>query len=253
MPSGSRERRLYFKYCAKNAMRERGNLLRFVGAFLVLLAIAQAFRHFFETVCFFVGAGVTVPLIAAELLLIFIITAPVFVGLLRMAHKMVSGEHTELSDLFSECRSDRIRNAYEIALICIFDLFAMLGLSFAFGRCIAYAFEGMYAELFSPLACGISTAVIPFTSGIFQKAFVLPAAYFEFADLETALKVSKKNRRGLSFEISAFNVSFIPLVLLSVLTLGIVFFVYLLPLYMLSWQICASYFVGSTDFENYRK
>ena len=252
--SECRDRRLYFKWRAKCAMGERGNLLRFIGATFVMLAVLEAFLYFFETFCFFiVGEDMPAALLIAELVIAFVIIAPIFMGLLRMAHQMSCGRKTELADILWAYNSKRIRDAYLIALRTFAGFCALFCLSFAFGRMVAYATEGIYAEFFSIEALLFTFAVMPFLSGAFTGAFVLPTAYFETDDLEKAIVLSKKNISGQAFEISAFNVSFIPLLLVSMLTFGIMIFVYFLPLYMLASQLCASYFVGCCTPEYYRK
>lgn len=249
----SRDRRLYFKYSAKRAMSERGNLLRFVGATFIMLALIEAVIYLFETVCLFLGAKITGYLLAVELVILFIVSAPLIIGLSRMAYRMSLGENTEIGDILWAYDRLRVRDAYVLAITALADMLVLLVMSFAVGRCIAYAFEGIYAEFFSVPALIWSAIALPFLSGAFTRTFVLPAAYFESGSLTEAFSAAKKTVKGEAFEISAFNVSFMPLLFLSILTLGILFFVYFLPFYMLSAQLCASYFVGCTTPEYYRK
>ncbi|MBQ8207901.1 MAG: hypothetical protein IJZ89_04110 [Clostridia bacterium] len=247
------ERRVYFKWQAKRAMGQRGNLLRFIGATFIMLAVAEAFICLFETVCYFIAEKVTHALLVSELFLLFVIVSPLLLALARMAYRMSLGDKTEIYDIFYYFNRERLRGAYIIA-VCVFgEWLVQFALAFTVGRCIAYAFEGIYARFFSPLSLILAVIVMPFVSGVFTRAFILPAAYFEKEDLNEAFAVSKTSAKGQPREISLFNVSFLPLVLMSVLTLGILFFVYVLPLYMIASQLMASYFVGCNISENYRK
>lgn len=239
-----KERRLFFKWSARRVMSEKGNLLRFIGASLIALAITEAVKFTFETVCTFLDASVSTPLIAAESFLIFIVGAPLFIGLSRMAYLMSVGERTDVSDVLWSFERGNLRSSYIISLVWLVDFFFLFAFSFAMGKGIAYAFEGIYSEFFSPLSLILTALVIPFFSGAFSRMLMLPTAFFESGKVSTSLAISKKTVGGQALEISALNVSFFPALMFSVLSLGISFFVYLLPLYMISSHICASYFTG---------
>ncbi len=243
--SGCKERRLYFKWCAKRAMGEHGNLLRFIGASLIMLAVFEAFVYSYETVCYFIlGPKMSVALLAAELLIGFIVLVPLFMSLARMSHRMAFEMKTELSDILWAFSKDRIRAVYIVAIRSFFGLLGLFCLSFVFGRLVSYAFEGIYVDFFSKTAMYFALALVPVFSGVFSSSLILPTAFFETDDLSEAISVAKKSRAGQALEISAFNVSFVPLFVLSLFTFGIMLFVYFLPFYMIAFQICASYFIG---------
>lgn len=242
--SAMKERRLFFKWSAKRVMSEKGNLLRLIGASLIVLALVEAVKFTFETVCIFLDADMSTPLFAAELFLIFAVGAPLFIGLSRMAYLMSVGEETDISNVLWGFESGNLRSSYIVSLVWLSDFFFLFAFSFALGKGIAYAFEGIYSEFFSPLSLILTALVIPFFSGAFSRMLMLPTAFFESGSVSDALRNSRRTVGGQSREISAFNYSFLPMLMLSVLSLGILFFVYLLPLYMISSHICASYFTG---------
>jgi len=157
---------------------------------------------------------------------------------------MSVGERTDVSDVLWSFERGNLRSSYIISLVWLADFFFLFAFSFAMGKGIAYAFEGIYSEFFSPLSLILTALVIPFFSGAFSRMLMLPTAFFESGKVSTSLAISKKTVGGQALEISAFNVSFFPALMFSVLSLGISFFVYLLPLYMISSHICASYFTG---------
>lgn len=248
-----RDRRIFLKNRAKNILSSRGNLLRLIGAVFIVLTVTEALIYLCVTFCHFFFDQVPVALFAAFAFLLLLAVLPFTLAVSRMAFRMSVSEKTEMKDVLYYFNLSRLRDAYLISFITLGEAFFMFALSFVFGRLIAYAFEGIYADFFSPLALVTSLIIMPFLSGVFTNMFTLPCAYFMSGNSDTAMALSKGTQKGQVAEITVFNLSFIPLLVISAFTLGILFFVYLLPVYMISSHLLASFFIENKYSEINRK
>ena len=234
---------------AKRIMCERGNLLRLIGASFILIAVSDVLIYLFEAVCYFFFDKMPTPLFAAELLVLFFVISPLMAAIARMAFRMCLHETTDISDIMYYFKRERMRDTYFLSLFVLGELLLQFGFSFAFGRLFAYAFEGIHSDLFSPMTMALTFFFMPILSGLFPKTLTVPNAFFRTEKLGEAFSLPAGDSRGQAKEVMLFNISFVPLLLLSLLTLGILFFVYLLPLYMISAQLFASH-LAETNIKN---
>lgn len=253
-----RKRRMFFKWKARRTITENGNLLRFIFASLIMLLICFALLSLVETVCVFIGARVGLYLVLAEWFLLFLAGVPLYFGLLRMAYLMISLKQSDVSDILWAFRGRRLRNAYKISLHCLSVFMVKLSISCALG-CLATWAVGFAPigenGLLSVEALIALALIFPLLFGTFSRTFILPTAFFENENesFGYVLDIAKKSVRRHGGEIFLLKFSFLPLLVLSILSFGILFFIYFLPFYMFTTQLCASYFTGCLTAENYRK
>ena len=75
---------------------------------------------------------------------------------------------------------------------------------------------------------------------------MLPFAFFASDESgKSTLAVSRRAAKHEFFEISLFNLGFVGLLILSLLTFGILFFVYLVPLYLFSSAALANMLINN--------
>ncbi|MBR4296209.1 MAG: hypothetical protein IKT56_05175 [Clostridia bacterium] len=253
-----KERRMFFKWEARRTITENGNLLRFIFSLFIMLLICFALIFFVETVCIFAGARVGIYFIMAEWFLLFLVGAPLYVGLLRMAYLMSSRRPTDIPDMLWAFSGGRLRNVYKVSLNCLSVFAAKISISCVIG-CLALCVAGFSPvrenNLLSVEALTATVLIFPLLSGMFPRSFVLPTAFFENENesFGYVLDIAKKSVRRHGGEIFLLKFSFFPLFVLSILSFGILFFIYFLPFYMFTTQLCASYFTGCVTVENYRK
>ncbi len=217
---------------------ERGNLLRLSCAFLFSLAIVGTAMHIFESVCYFIFSEmIPIYMPAAEMAIILALALPLCMGLFRMAYRMCTFRRTQISDLLYYFGKSRIFDAYRVSISVLGAVLFQIGLASALGWLIAYSMSG-FGNKIIPDETYIFAAIffLP-VSGMLPSIYILPNAFFAGKDAKNALAYSKRSNFLSTKEIVGFNLSFIPLILLSVLSLGILFVVYTVPLYLVSIQL----------------
>lgn len=217
---------------------ERGNLLRMSGAFLLFIAILGTAMHIFEAICYFIFfEKIPLYMLLAETTIILALALPLCMGLSRMAYRMCIFERTEISDLFHYFAKKRIVDAYRISFTVLGGVFAQLAISFALGWVISYSLSGFGNKMIPEEAYILTLMFFLPVSGTLPSIYVLPNAFFKSGDANYSLAYSKSCDRLSPKDIIGFNLSFIPLALLSVLSLGILFVVYTIPFYLVSLQL----------------
>ncbi len=217
---------------------ERGNLLRMSGAFLFSLAIVGTAMHLFESLCYFIfSEEIPFYLFLAEMTIVLLLALPLCMGLSRMAYRMCIFERTEISDLFYYFCKNKIADAYRISFTVLCGVFAQLALAFALGWLIAYAIGGFGNKIIPDETYILTPVFFLPISGMLPSIYVLPNAFFGSEDVASALVFSKNCDLLSPKEIIGFNLSFVLLILLSFLSLGILFIVYTIPLYLVSLQL----------------
>ncbi|MEE0969207.1 MAG: hypothetical protein U0M06_07565 [Clostridia bacterium] len=221
-------------------MGQKGNLLRIFVAFFILFLFSETIVFLFETIYSVSNEKYGKYILTAGLISLFAVSAPIVLGFFRMAYLMSKGKKTEIADVFYYFSKKRLTDAYAFAVTELIYFAILFVFSFAVGRLAAYAFDGLHGEFFSNRAFVFTLFVIPVLSGPFGSSFLLPTAYFETEDISRSLELVRSSAGSYAKEISLFNLSFIPLAVLSYFTFGILFFVYLIPVYSISGQLCAS-------------
>ncbi len=242
--SDFRNRRIYFKNRARHEMYRDGNLFKTVFASLLSVAVTEGAAGVIRVLRLLLRMSESELLIALETAVVILFSVPLAFGFVRMTFKMSSGERTEFSELFFAFGRKNIKSVCKLTLSILPSAALLFVLSFAAGRLAAYAYEGIRAQLFSETALLLTAFFAPFFSGMFGKVFLLPMAFFMTGDISSARLKADRCSKNAALEISAFNASFIPLALLVPLSFGIIFFVYLLPLYMLSYGIFSAYLLA---------
>ena len=236
--SEMRLERRNIKKRASALLGEGGNLLRLLCAFLCSLAIVGTAMHLFESVCYFVFSEmIPIYMMVAEMMMIFALALPLFMGLSRMAYRMCALGRTQIYDLLYYFEKKRIADVYRVSLSVFFAVGVELALSFALGWLIAYAASGFGNKMIPDETYVLTLVFFLPISGMLPSLYILPNAFFGCGDVKKALAYSKRNDILSAKEIIGFNLSFIPLIILSVLSLGILFVVYTIPLYLVSLQL----------------
>ncbi len=235
------ERRLKIKDIKRRTallLGERGNLLRMSGALLCSLAIVGTAIHLFESVSYFIFyEEFPIYMFIAEMILVLSLALPLCMGLSLMAYRMCRYERTEISDLFFYFDKKRIADAYKVSLAVLGGAMVQLALAFALGWLIAYALSGFGNDLIPDETYFLALMFFLFVSGMFPFIYILPNAFFKSENAKDSFSYSLKNNSLSPKEIICFNLSFMSIVLLSVLSFGILFIVYAMPLYLVSEQL----------------
>ena len=249
--SSIQHRRLYFKWSAREDMKAKGNLLLFIAGAFITAFVCVASAYLLQSAVLLFDSDPSSALMAAVYFIVFLVTAPVFWGLFRMACLMSKGEKAHISDvLWCFDGFPRLRRVYALSIALMAGFCLIVCLSLVLSSTLVGALVG--APL-TEMTADQTIAVVAFAYvlifvllALSPRLVVLPALFFDGDDvsLSEAAALAKKAMRGRRREIVAFNFSFLPLVLLSILSLGILFFVYLLPLYMIAAHKYASYFAG---------
>ncbi len=226
------------KRCAALLLGERGNLLRLSGAFLCSLAMVGTAMHLFESVCYFIFAEeMPLYLFFIEIVLIIMLALPLCMGLSRMAYRMCCYKNTEISELFCFFDKKRLSDAYKVSFTVLGAVALQLALAFALGWIIAYAMDGFGNRIIPDETYMLTIVFFLPISGMLPSVYLLPNAFFKSENASEAFALSSKSDFLLPKEIIGFNMSFIPLILLSVLSFGILFIVYAIPLYLVAVQL----------------
>ena len=217
---------------------ERGNLLRLSCAFLCSLAIVGTAMHLFESVCYFIFSDM-IPsyMLKVEILVTLALALPLCMGLSRMAYRMCTYEKTHISDLLYYFGKRKIIDAYKVSILIFGAVMIQLALSFALGWIIAYAMSGFGNKMIPDETYILTLLFFLPISGMLPWVYILPNRFFETENENESVVYSKKCNFLSPKEIIKFNLSFVPLVLLSVLSLGILFVVYTIPIYLVSIQL----------------
>lgn len=217
---------------------ERGNLLRLSCAFLCSLAIVGTAMHLFESVCYFIFSEmIPIYMMAAEMIMIFALALPLWMGLSRMAYRMCTLDRTQISNLLYYFEKKRIADAYRVSLSVTGAVVVELALSFALGWLIAYAASGFGNKIFPDETYILAFIFFLPISGMLSWVYILPNEFFKSEDFRVAVSCCKNSSPLSAKEIIVLNFSFVPLIILSVLSLGILFVVYTIPLYLVSVQL----------------
>lgn len=217
---------------------ERGNLLRMSGAFLFSLAIVGTAMHIFESFCYFIFSEmIPIYMLVAETVIVLALALPLCMGLSRMAYRMSAFRRTQISDFLYFFGKKRIADSYRVSLLVLGAVGVQLALAFSIGWLIAYAVSGFGNKIIPDETYILTLIFFLPVSGMLPSIYILPNAFFSSEDMRYALAYSKNNQLLSAKEIIGFNLSFIPLILLSVLSLGILFIVYTIPLYLVSIQL----------------
>lgn len=238
--------RLYSRAAAKNVMSVGKNHFLVMCGFILCLAVSNSVILLYDAVIALVLGTSSLALDAVGFFLSFLVTSPMYIGLLRMCYLAVRGERIEVSCLLSEYSdAGRMRAAVCIALVRTF----FTGLLFAVSDFAAkYALSGIgfeydFADL-PVLAAALLIAII--FSGSLKTLFLLPFALFASEESgKSTFSVSRRAAKHEFFEISLFNLGFVGLLILSLLTFGILFFVYLVPLYLFSSAALANMLINN--------
>ncbi len=235
-------RRKYFKDRAWQSMGRSGNLLKLFGAFFFSFLICEAGVCLIESTAVFLPEGAYPFLFLAELIFLFFAASPLILGICFMAYRMCRGEKADISMLFYAFKN-HLASAYSVSFIMLLGIALMCAVSFPIARVIAYIIEGLDSEIFSALAVGISIALTPLVSGAFGWTLLMPVAFFKTGSGRAAFKLAREKSKKTALELSAFNVSFIPFALLSVLPFWIAFFVFFIPFYVTASMSCSLYLI----------
>lgn len=217
---------------------ERGNLLRLSGAFLFSLAMVGTAMHIFESICYFIFSEMfPYYVLWIETVIVLSIALPLCMGLLRMAYRMCSLERTHISDLFYYFEKNKMIGAYRVSILVFVAVMVQFALSFALGWLVAYAMSGFGSKMIPDETFILTLIFFLPISGMLPWVCILPTRFFETGDARDAIAYSRKCNFLPPKEIIRFNLSFVPLILLSVLSFGILFVVYTVPLYLVSLQL----------------
>ena len=236
---------MYFKWRAKRVMGERGNLTRLIAASLVLIMLSDAFVYLYETIASALCGELTRFLIFAEIFLLVLFALPLYYSLMRIAYLMAEGKQTRLSDiLWGYDSPERLRKLYMLFISRALKAAAVGAASVLLAyACVFWAFEK--TEISFSLACVLAFLFMTALSGLFPTAFVLPELLFSAENGKAEISTASHGRvRRYAAEISLFNLSFVPLLALSALTLGILLFVFLIPYYLLCRAAFVSYLIS---------
>lgn len=251
------DRIVYFKSQAKSILSGNGNLLKLIFANIICISFAVSYVYLFSVLQGVTGIqGRVFSTLAFFLLLVFV--APSFFGILRMAYLMSEGKRVDICDvLYLYGSVKRMLGVYgafffEAAYILFFSV-----LSIVIGW-LASFFCGIESEILpsssghSRITLIIILAIFALTTLFMKKLFVLPSVLFRYGGTETSEMIKKSTRAvsGHGAEIIRFNLSFLVLAIISLLTFGTLFVVYTLPFYTLARMIYSSYLLDLAENKN---
>lgn len=225
------------KYAA-HLLGERGNLLRMIFALLIVIGIIGTVMHIFESVCYFIFFD-NIPIYALllEIILVLALALPFFMGISRMAYRMCLSEKTEISELFRYFEKDKALGAYKVALMSFGGVMLQLALAFALGWIISYAMDGFSGKMIPDDTYVYAITIFLLISGMLPSVYILPNAFFRCENAKEAREIAAKSNFLPPIDIIVFNISFVPLALISALFFGILFIVYTIPLYLVALQM----------------
>lgn len=242
--------RLCSRAVAKNTMSVGKNHFLVMCGFVLCLTVSNAVIMIYDAILTLALGTLTAALDTVGLFLSFLVTSPMYIGLLRMCFLAVRGEKIEISCLFwAYSDAKRMRDAVCIALArALSAMLLFAACDFAAKYTLAgIGFEFEFADL--PVLVSALLLAILF-SGTLKVHFFLPFAYFVSEEKSgDALGTSRRAAKRKFFEISLFNFGFVGLLILSLLTFGILFFVYLVPLYLFSSAALANMLINNESNE----
>ena len=230
---------------ARALLDERNNrLMLIVGILACILAtvavamILSALVVAFDLVAL-VGEPMAVVLMnAAQAVLCFFAVYPLYLGLFHSALAMSWGEQADISRLFGFYSSFRMLwRAWRIQLRILWNSFPLL-----------LASAASYVSLFSEIDL-VSTVVLPVLGlveplllfwGLYSSSRIFPFAMLALKEpaipLREAMKRAKRATRGRVFAVCAMRIRLIWRFLLSLLSIGVVTLLHVLPLTLLTYS-----------------
>lgn len=237
------------KRMARAALAKKGALLKLIFAILLCVVIRIGTELAVASVCS--ATALVLPNVAFWLdcvvalairVLSVLFMAPAVLGTFRLASMLASGEDAPLTEIFfyfSPKKYFRALGAYLITAlpIEIYLFIAELTLSLAAYAAELSALDTIWLDAISAFisASFVGVAVVLFLP--YCRLFSVLAATVngEGQRLSSCVRAATCATRGKVFRIFGLAFSFVPLILLSLLTVGILLFAFTLPYMLLSY------------------
>lgn len=179
-----------------------------------------------------------------DYVLMFLFVFPLAYGMLTLAHRMCGADDTFVADAFYAYK--RLMRTWLVMFISFVPWLIIVGAFIGAGRLMSYIKETLGIEALSGDLAFILKACVVLTAGIIIiGALVLAIRGFFFPGF--AMRGDMNIRRALSAafsashrrmrEIIAFVFSFTGWAALSICTLGVIFIMQMVPIYMTSYMI----------------
>ncbi len=179
--------------------------------------------------------------------IIFFFGFPIGYGMLALAHRMYSGEKAITADVF--CAYRKLPRTWGVMLLSNMPLFIIAGALSGAGWLKKYLIKELAIAAVSEDISYLMDLIVDMTAGvIIVGALYLAVRLFFFSgfamrgDMKTgqALAASFKASHLRMWEIITFVLSFTGWAALSLATIGVIFFIQLVPFYTVSYMIFCS-------------
>lgn len=213
-------------------------ILTCIVATVAVAMIVSAFDVAFDFVSLMGEPMAVICMSLSQSVLCFFLVYPLYLGLFRMALGMSRGEPVDVAQLFGFYSSFRMLwRAWRIQLRILWNSFPLLLIS-----------ASSYVSLFSEIEL-IATVVLPVLGlveplllfwGLYSSSRIFPFAMLALKEpalpLREAMKRAKTATRGRAFAVCAMRIRLIWRFLLSLLSIGVVTLLHVLPLTLLAYS-----------------